>query len=90
MGERSILEELEEIAASVAAQNRSEFQKDPAQVHESLLARGLDSLDFVDYLLAIEGRFGLTVSEEDIESHGLASTLRMAEFLERKLNRSSG
>lgn len=82
MSVQSIIEDLENIAASIVARSQMDFRKDPDSVGGNLMERGLDSLDFIDYLMAIEDKYG-RVSEEDIEMHDLRSTANMAQFLYR-------
>ena len=82
MDKQSIIDELEAIATSITGQSGTPFRTGPDIVGESLLVRGMDSLDFIDYLLTIEGRFGYRVSEGDIKANGLTSTAKMAGFLD--------
>ncbi len=84
----TILYELENIAASIAEQSQSLFQKERGEAAESLLERGLDSLDFVDYLLAIESKYGFRVAEKDIGDHHLVSTANMAAYLYSRLSKN--
>ncbi len=86
MSVESILEDLENLVDSIAAQSQTELARDPDRVGDSLLKRGLDSLDFIDYLLAIETKYGFRVVEDDIEEHELTSTSNMSMFLHRRLN----
>jgi acyl carrier protein len=79
----AILKVLEDIAASITVQSGTDLRQGLEAAAESLLDRGMDSLDFIDYLLAIEGKFGYRVSEEDIKANGLTSTAKMAGFLDQ-------
>jgi acyl carrier protein len=86
---KTILEELEQLALSIAEQSGTDLHNTPESVSDSLLNRGMDSLDFIDFLLAIEGKYGFRVSEEDIKQHELISTPKMAEFLQHVITRAS-
>jgi len=81
-----ILEELENIAASVVGQSQTEFQKDRDSIGGSVIDRGLDSLDFVTYLMAVQEKYGFHVSDEDVEAQDLTMTSSMAEFIHKRLN----
>lgn len=81
MNVQSITEDLENIAVSIAERSQIEFRSDRESFGGDLLERGFDSLDFVDYLLAIEEKYGCRVSEEDLEMNSLGSTTNMAKFL---------
>lgn len=83
MNAETILKELEGIAASITAQSGTSLRQGSETADESLMARGMDSLDYIDYLLAIEGKFGYRVSEQDIKEHDLARTASLASFLVR-------
>ena len=81
-----IIEGLENIAASIAEKAELEFQKDPESIGGDLLERGFDSLDFIDYLMEIEEKYG-SVSDEDLETYILRSTESMAKFLFERDNK---
>jgi acyl carrier protein len=41
----------------------------------------LDSMDFMNYLVAIETEYGLTISDEDIAAHQLGIMGNMARYI---------
>jgi len=81
MSVQTILQDLEKIAAAVAGDAQADLRTEPDAVGGNLIERGLDSLDFVDYLLAIEAKYGIRVTDEDIGEYELVSTANIAQYL---------
>ena len=54
---------------------------DLADPNRSLIGGDLDSLDFASMLIAIEDKFGITVTEKDME--GLASLNALVSYVEK-------
>ncbi len=89
MTNQTVVEELEGLAAAIAEKSQVDFKKDGGVVGGNIIERGLDSLDLVDYLLAIEEKYGCRVSEDQIQAGKLLSTSNMAQFLEKRLRSGS-
>ena len=86
MDNQQVLKQLESIATEIAQNGQVDF--DSSGVGGNILERGLDSLDLVDYLLGIEEKFGIRVSEQDLKDGKLFSTQAMAAFLVQRMERS--
>ena len=71
-----------------------EILKDSIAVKVELVAQTallrdgiLDSMDFMNYLVAIEDRFSVRIPEEDVETHQLGIIGNMANYLHDRLKK---
>ena len=82
---QSVLEQLERLAVSILERSQATLRSGPDDIGGNVLQRGMDSLDFVDYLMAVEQEHGFRVSDEEIEAHDLLRTDKMASFLVERM-----
>ena len=51
---------------------------------------GLDSIDALELVTALEGRYGLQIADDDMDPEQLATVARLADFIENRRSEAEG
>ena len=80
MDNKEIEEKLKEIAAATCDE-LSEIEIDSEM---DLTKQGMDSLDVLDYVLAVEAKFGIKIDNDEFDEESLGQIKNLVAFLASK------